>query len=92
METTGVSMDRACWTSAFLPYEMKKILLGLKIAGFDISKHGLWISLGCLRNLRLLVETAVQEINRVGKNKYIMDEIYGERVTMVKKGDLEPSR
>jgi hypothetical protein len=34
------------------------------------------ISLGRLRNLRLLeLETAVQEINQVGKDKYIMVEI-----------------
>jgi hypothetical protein len=43
------------------------------------------ISLGCLRNLRLLeLETAMQEINRVGKNKYIMVEICGQRVRVVK--------
>jgi SAM-dependent methyltransferase len=35
------------------------------------------ISLGCLHNLRLFeLETAVQEIERVGKNKYIMVEGY----------------
>jgi hypothetical protein len=47
------------------------------------------ISLDCPRNLRLLeLETAVQEINRVGKSKYIMVEICGQRVTVVKKGGL----
>jgi SAM-dependent methyltransferase len=98
-------LDVGCG-KAFLLYEMKKILPGLKIAGFDISKHGLAdardeirpylfryraqdrypygdgafdlvISLGCLHNLRLFeLETAVAEINRVGKNKYIMVEGY----------------
>jgi SAM-dependent methyltransferase len=35
------------------------------------------ISLGCLHNLRLFeLETAVKEIERVGKNKYIMLESY----------------
>jgi SAM-dependent methyltransferase len=35
------------------------------------------ISLGCLHNLRLFeLETAVKEIERVGKNKYIMVESY----------------
>ena len=33
-------LDVGCG-KAFLLYEMKKILPGLKIAGFDISKHGL---------------------------------------------------
>ena len=85
---------------------MKKILAGLQIAGFDISKHGLAearpdiaphlfryraqdkypfgdksfdlvISLGTLHNLRLFeLQSAVQEIERVGKNKYIMVEGY----------------
>ena len=35
------------------------------------------MSLGCLHNLRLFeLETAVKEIERVGKNKYIMLESY----------------
>ena len=35
------------------------------------------ISLGCLHNLRIFeLETAVKEIERVGKNKYIMLESY----------------
>jgi len=35
------------------------------------------ISLGCLHNLRLFeLQTALQEIERVGKNKYIMTESY----------------
>jgi len=42
------------------------------------DKHfDLVISLGCLHNLRLFeLETAVREIERVGKNKYIMLESY----------------
>lgn len=35
------------------------------------------ISLGCLHNLRLFeIETAIKEIERVGKNKYVMVESY----------------
>src|SRR5271169_3766481 len=98
-------LDVGCG-KGFLLYEMKKILPGLKVAGFDVSHHGLAnaheqvrpylfsyraqdaypygddqfdlvISLGTLHNLRLYeLETAVQEIERVGKNKYIMVEGY----------------
>ena len=42
-----------------------------------IKHFDLVISLGTLHNLRLFeLETAVQEIERVGKNKYIMVEGY----------------
>jgi SAM-dependent methyltransferase len=98
-------LDVGCG-KAFLLYEMKKILPGLTVTGFDISQHGmadareeikpyllrhraqdkypyddnafdLVISLGCLHNLRLFeLETAVREIERVGKDKYIMVESY----------------
>jgi SAM-dependent methyltransferase len=98
-------LDVGCG-KAYLLYEMKQILPGLEVVGFDISKHGLadakeeikgdlflhrsqdaysWgddhfdlvISLGCLHNLRLFeLETAVKEIERVGKDKYIMLESY----------------
>jgi SAM-dependent methyltransferase len=98
-------LDVGCG-KAFLLYEMKKILPGLEVAGFDVSQHGLAnaheqvkdylftyraqdpypygddefdlvISLGTLHNLRVFeLETAVQEIERVGKNKYIMVEGY----------------
>ena len=98
-------LDVGCG-KAFLLYEMKKLLPGLQVAGFDISKHGLAeskpdirpylfryraqdaypfgdkqfdlvISLGTLHNLRVFeLETAVKEIERVGKNKYIMVEGY----------------
>jgi SAM-dependent methyltransferase len=98
-------LDVGCG-KAFLLYEMKKLLPGLKVAGFDTSKHGLAdtrpeikpnlfhhraqdpypfangtfdlvISLTCLHNLRLSeLEAAVREIERVGKNKYIMVEAF----------------
>jgi ubiquinone/menaquinone biosynthesis C-methylase UbiE len=98
-------LDVGCG-KAFLLYEMKKILPGLEVTGFDISNHGLSearpeikhclfrhraqdrypfgdknfdlvISLATLHNLRLFeLQTAAQEIERVGKNKYIMVESY----------------
>jgi ubiquinone/menaquinone biosynthesis C-methylase UbiE len=98
-------LDVGCG-KAYLLYEMKKLLPGLEIAGFDISRHGLAdarpeikpylcrfraqdrypygdehfdlvISLGALHNLRLYeLETAINEIERVGRNKYIMVEAY----------------
>ena len=98
-------LDVGCG-KAYLLHEMKLILPGLNVTGFDVSEHGLadakdeirsdlvrhraqdpypWdddqfdlvISLGCLHNLRLFeLETAVKEIERVGKNKYIMLESY----------------
>jgi ubiquinone/menaquinone biosynthesis C-methylase UbiE len=98
-------LDVGCG-KAYLLYEMKQILPNLKVAGFDVSRHGLSdakeeirdqlfqyraqdcypygdghfdlvISLGCLHNLRLFeLETALQEIQRVGKNGYIMLESY----------------
>ena len=41
------------------------------------------ISLGCLHNLRVFeLETAVKEIERVGKNKYIMLESYRNELEM----------
>lgn len=98
-------LDVGCG-KAFLLYEITKLLPGIEVAGFDISKHGLagakeeikdklfryraqdrypWgdnyfdlvISLGCLHNLRVFeLETALKEIERVGKNKYVMLESY----------------
>jgi len=98
-------LDVGCG-KGFLLYELKKILPGLEVTGFDISQHGLAnademvkqnlftyraqdpypygdnhfdlvISLGALHNLRVYeLETAVKEIERVGKNKYIMVEGY----------------
>jgi SAM-dependent methyltransferase len=98
-------LDVGCG-KAFLLYEMKQILPGLEVHGFDISRHGLAdakpevrdrlyryraqdrypygdkhfdlvISLATLHNLRLFeLETAIKEIERVGKNKYIMLESY----------------
>ncbi len=98
-------LDVGCG-KAYLLYEIKKMLPGITVAGFDISRHGLadakeeirdhlfrykaqdrypWgddyfdlvISLGCLHNLRIFeLETALQDIERVGKQKYIMVESY----------------
>jgi SAM-dependent methyltransferase len=98
-------LDVGCG-KAFLLHEMRLLLPGLRIAGFDISKHGLAeakeeirpslfryraqdrypygdnafdlvISLGCLHNLRLFeLQTALEEIQRVGKQGYIMLESY----------------
>jgi SAM-dependent methyltransferase len=98
-------LDVGCG-KGFLLYEMKKILPGLEIAGFDVSQHGLAnaheqvkpylftyraqdaypygddefdlvISLATLHNLRIYeIEAAVSEIERVGKNKYVMLEGY----------------
>ena len=98
-------LDVGCG-KGFLLHEMKLLLPGLKVAGFDISKHGLEnakeeiknelfihsaqdlypyqdnefdlvISLGCLHNLRVFeLETALKEIERVGRQSYIMMESY----------------
>jgi SAM-dependent methyltransferase len=98
-------LDVGCG-KAFLLYEMKKLLPGLQVTGFDISKHGLAeakeeirpylfnyraqdaypfgdksfdlvISLGCFHNLRVFeLQTALREVERVGKNKYVMLEAY----------------
>jgi SAM-dependent methyltransferase len=110
IETYGLTndskvLDVGCG-KAFLLYEMKLLLPGLEVNGFDISQHGLagakeeirdrlfryraqdrypWgdnhfdlvFSLGCLHNLRIFeLQTAVSEIERVGKTKYIMLESY----------------
>jgi SAM-dependent methyltransferase len=98
-------LDVGCG-KAFLLYELKKLLPKLKVAGFDISKHGLAcannevreslfyddardlfnfrdksfdlvISLATLHNLRIFeLKQALSEIERVGKNKYVMLESY----------------
>jgi SAM-dependent methyltransferase len=98
-------LDVGCG-KAFLLYEMKQLLPGLEIAGFDISRHGLAdakpevsgglyryraqdhypygdksfdlvISLATLHNLRVFeLATALGEIERVGKQKYVMLESY----------------
>jgi len=98
-------LDVGCG-KAYLIYELKLLLPGLKIAGFDISKHGLAeakeeireslfihkaqdlypyednefdlvISLGCFHNLRVFeLQTALSEMERVGKRGYIMLESY----------------
>ena len=98
-------LDVGCG-KGFLLYEMQLLLPGLKVEGFDISKHGLEnakkeikdalfihqaqdpyphqdnefdlvISLGCIHNLRVFeLETALKEIERVGRQGYIMMESY----------------
>ena len=98
-------LDVGCG-KAYLLYEMKLLLPGLRVAGFDISKHGLAdaqeeirdslfihraqdpypfednefdlvISLGCFHNLRIFeLETALAEVERVGRQGYVMLESY----------------
>ena len=98
-------LDVGCG-KGFLLYEMLQIEPGLKITGFDISKHGLAnahpdvkdklfryraqdaypfgdksfdlvISLGCFHNLRIFeLKTALGEVQRVGKQGYVMLESY----------------
>ena len=98
-------LDVGCG-KGYLLYEMKQLLPGLTIAGFDISEHGLAnakeeikdslfihpaqdpypyndnefdlvISLGCVHNLRVFeLESALKEIERVGRQGYIMMESY----------------
>jgi SAM-dependent methyltransferase len=98
-------LDVGCG-KAFLLHEMKQILPGLDVVGFDISRHGLSdarpelrnalflyraqdaypfgdkhfdlvISLATLHNLRLFeLKTALAEIERVGKQAYVMLESY----------------
>ena len=98
-------LDVGCG-KGYLLYELKLLLPNIRIAGFDISNHGLEnakdeikeflfkhraqepypyednefdlvISLGCIHNLRLFeLEIALKEIERVGRNGYIMMESY----------------
>ena len=98
-------LDVGCG-KGYLLYEMKLLLPGLKVVGFDISNHGLKdskeeirdqlfihraedtypfddnifdlvISLNCLHNLKIFeLEKALAEIERVGKQGYIMLESY----------------
>ncbi len=98
-------LDVGCG-KAFLLWEMLQIEPGLKVTGFDVSKHGLEnahpdvkdklfkyraqdaypfgdksfdlvISLGCFHNLRLFeLKTALSEVQRVGKQAYVMLESY----------------
>ncbi len=98
-------LDVGCG-KAFLLYELKQLLPGAEVAGFDVSRHGLadapeairgnlfryraqdaypWgdrhfdlvISLGALHNLRVFeLHAALREIERVGRNKYVMVESY----------------
>ena len=98
-------LDVGCG-KGFLLYELKQLVPGLNITGFDVSRHGLTnakeevkdclfnrraqdpypykdnefdlvISLGCVHNLRIFeLETALKEIERVGRQGYIMMESY----------------
>lgn len=98
-------LDVGCG-KAHLLYEMKQLLPGLTLYGYDISKHGiatapedvrkyltihraeekyefeddyfdLVLSIGCLHNLKIFdLKKALGEIERVGKQKYIMMESY----------------
>jgi len=98
-------LDVGCG-KAFLLCELKKLLPNAKIAGFDISKHGLAdapenvrgdlfryraqdpfpygdksfdlvISLTTFHNLRVFeLKSALGEVERVGKNGYVMVESY----------------
>ena len=105
LEAGSRVLDVGCG-KAFLLYEMTRLVPGLEVAGFDISRHGLAsakpevqpylyryraqdrypygddhfdlvISLGCLHNLRLYeLQAALGEIERVGRQKYVMVEAY----------------
>jgi len=98
-------LDVGCG-KAHLLYELKQLLPGIEVYGFDISRHGiadapeiirsrlsLWraqdpypfhdnyfdlvISIITLHNLRIFdLGIALREIERVGKNKYVMVESY----------------
>jgi ubiquinone/menaquinone biosynthesis C-methylase UbiE len=98
-------MDVGCG-KAFLLHEIKQLLPGATVVGFDISKHGmadapepirpylfryraqdrypfgdksfdLVLSLATLHNLRVFeLQAALGEIERVGKQKYVMVESY----------------
>ena len=98
-------LDVGCG-KGYLLYEIKLILPNIRIAGFDISNHGiseamnvikddifilkaqetfpysdnefdLIISLGCFHNLRVYeLKKALSEVERVGKQGYIMLESY----------------
>lgn len=99
-------LDVGCG-KAFLLYELKQLLPGLAVQGFDRSQHGIatapegirsdltvrfaeqvpypWpdrhfdlvMSLGCLHNLRVFdLKKALQEIERVGRQRYVMVEGY----------------
>ena len=98
-------LDVGCG-KGFLLHEFKELLPDARIAGFDVSRHGLAdakpevrdrlcrhraqerypygdgafdlvVSLGTLHNLKIFeLETALKEIERVGRNKYVMVESY----------------
>ena len=104
-------LDVGCG-KAFLIYEIKQMLPGITVVGFDSSNYAienakseikeylyiakaedkfayeddafdLVISLGTLHNLAIFdLKQAVQEIQRVGKNKFIMVEAYRDETEL----------
>jgi SAM-dependent methyltransferase len=76
-------LDVGCG-KAYLLYEIKKLLPKAEVVGFDISKYpfkdkefDLAISITTLHNLEIYdLKKALQEIERVAKNKYIAVESY----------------
>jgi ubiquinone/menaquinone biosynthesis C-methylase UbiE len=98
-------LDVGCG-KAFLLHELRQLVPGAEVSGFDVSEYGvaqakeevrdrvfvhkaqdpypfaerhfdLAISLGCFHNLRLFeLKTALAEMERVARNKYIVVESY----------------
>ncbi len=80
-------LDVGCG-KAFLLHELRQLLPDAEIVGFDISRHGLADAKEEVRDNLFHyraqdvypwgdeLETAVREIERVGKNKYVMLESY----------------
>ena len=75
---TGIDISKHGIEDA--PEEIKQFLVNYKaqdILPYGDKQFDLVISLGCLHNLRVFeLKTALQEIERVGKNKYVMLESY----------------
>src|SRR3990167_2816196 len=69
-------LDVGCG-KGFLLYEIQKLLPGIELVGIDVSKHALVNALNTLHNLRIFdLKNAISEIERVGKQKYIVVESY----------------
>ena len=70
--------ERIAWFNGqFMPESQVRIPFRDSSWVYGDGAFDLVISLGCLHNLKLFeLETAVAEINLVGKNKYIMVEGY----------------
>lgn len=105
LDNDSAILDVGCG-KAHLLFELQRLLPGARVAGLDISRHGLAdapepvrpylfqyraqdvlpfgdgsfdlvLSLGCLHNLRLFeLKTALTEIERVGRQKFVMTESY----------------